>query len=43
MAFCHCNTIYLKKLGKEGYSVSGAWWLIALLNMLGKVLESVIA
>jgi hypothetical protein len=43
IAFCHCNTVPLRKPGKGDYSVPGAWRAIALLNMLGKVLESVIA
>jgi hypothetical protein len=42
-AFCHCNTVLLRKPGKGDYSVPGAWQPIALLNTLGKVLESVIA
>jgi hypothetical protein len=42
-AFCHCNTVPLRKLGKGDYSVPRAWRPIALLNMLVKVLESVIA
>ncbi len=42
-AFCHCNTVPLRKLGKGDYSVPGSWQPIALLNTLGKVLESVIA
>jgi hypothetical protein len=42
-AFCHCNTVSLRKPGKGDYSVPGAWRPIALLNTLGKVLESVIA
>jgi hypothetical protein len=42
-AFCHCNTVPLRKPGKGDYSVPGAWLPIALLNTLGKVLESVIA
>jgi hypothetical protein len=39
-AFCHCNTIPLRKPGKGDYSAPGAWRPIALLNTLGKVLES---
>jgi hypothetical protein len=42
-AFCHCNTYLLRKPGKRDYSSPGAWQPIALLNMLGIVLESVIA
>jgi hypothetical protein len=42
-AFCHCNTVPLRKPGKEDYSAPGAWRPIALLNTLGKGLESVIA
>ncbi len=42
-AFCHYNTVPLRKPGKGDYSVPGAWQPIALLNTLGKVLESVIA
>jgi hypothetical protein len=42
-AFCHCNTVPLRKPGKGDDSVAGAWRPIALLNTLGKVLESVIA
>ncbi len=42
-AFCHCNTLPLRKPGKGDYSVPGAWRPIALLNTLGKVVESVIA
>jgi hypothetical protein len=42
-AFCHCNTVPLKKPGKGDYSAPGAWRPIALLNTLGKVLESAIA
>ncbi len=42
-AFCHRNTVPLRKPGKEYYSVPGAWRPIALLNTFGKVLESVIA
>ncbi len=42
-AFCHCNTVPLRKQGKGDYSVPRAWRPIALLNRLGKVLESVIA
>ncbi len=42
-AFCHCNTVPLRKLGQGDYSVPGAWRPIALLNTLGKVLESIIA
>ncbi len=40
---CYCNTVPLKKPGKEDYSATGAWRPIALLNTQGKVLESVIA
>ena len=35
--------IALWKIGKEDYSVPKAYWLIALLNTVGKVLEAVIA
>ncbi len=42
-AFCHCNTVPVSEPGKEDYSIPGAWQPIALLNTLGKVLESVIA
>jgi hypothetical protein len=42
-AFCHCNTVPLKKPGKGDYSVPRAWQPIALLNTIGNVLESVIA
>jgi hypothetical protein len=42
-AFCHCNTVPLKKPGKGDYPALGAWQPIALLNTLGKVLESIIA
>jgi hypothetical protein len=42
-AFCHCNMVPLRKPGKGDYSAPGAWQPIALLNTLGKVLESVIA
>ncbi len=42
LAFRHCNTIPLRKPGKGDNSAPGAWRLIALLNTLGKVLESVI-
>ncbi len=42
-ALCHCNTVPLRKPGKGDYSVPGAWRPVALLNKLGKVLESVIA
>jgi hypothetical protein len=42
-AFCHCNTIPLRKPGNGDNSVRGAWQPIALLNTLGKALESVIA
>jgi hypothetical protein len=42
-AFCHCNTVPLKKPGKDDYSAPGAWRPIALPNTLGKVLKSVIA
>jgi hypothetical protein len=42
-AFCHCNTVPLKKSGKSDNSVTRAWRPIALLDTLGKVLESVIA
>ncbi len=42
-AFCHCNTVPLRKPGKGDNSVPRAWQPIALLNTLGKVLESVIA
>ncbi len=41
--FCYYNTVFLKKPGKGDYSVPGAWQPIALLNTLGKVLESVMA
>ncbi len=43
IAFCHCNTVPLGKPGKGDYLVPGAWRPIARLNMLGKVLESVVA
>jgi hypothetical protein len=42
-AFCHCNSVPQRKPGKGDYSAPIAWRLIALLNTLGKVLESVIA
>jgi hypothetical protein len=42
-AFYYCNTVPLRKPGKEDYSVRGAWPPIAVLYTLGKVLESVIA
>jgi hypothetical protein len=42
-AFCHCNTVPLRKPDKKDYSAPRAWRPIALLNALGKVLESVIA
>jgi hypothetical protein len=42
-AFRHCHTVPLRKQGKGYYSAPGAWRPIALLNPLGKVLESVIA
>jgi hypothetical protein len=42
-AFCHCNTVPLRKPGKDDYSAPRAWRQIALLNTLGKVLENVIA
>jgi hypothetical protein len=43
LAFRHCNTIPSRKPGEADYSAPGAWQPIALLNTLGKVLESVIA
>jgi hypothetical protein len=42
-AFCHYNTVLLRKPGKGDYSAPRAWRPIALLNTLGKLLESVIA
>jgi hypothetical protein len=42
-AFCHCNTVLLRKPGKGDYSIPGAWRPIALLNTQGKLLESIIA
>jgi hypothetical protein len=42
-AFCYSNTVSLRKPGKGNYSNPRAWQPIALLNILGKVLESVIA
>jgi hypothetical protein len=41
-AFCHCNIVPLRKPGKGDFSAPGTWRPIALLNTLGKVLESVI-
>ncbi len=41
--FCHCITVPLRKTGKGDYSAPEAWQPIALLNMLGMVLESDIA
>jgi hypothetical protein len=41
-AFCHFNTVLLRKSGKGDYSVPRAWRPIALLNTLVKVLKSVI-
>lgn len=42
-AFKVANTVMLKKLGKPSYSDPSAYRPIALLNTMGKVLESVIA
>jgi hypothetical protein len=42
IAFCHYNTIFPGKLGREHYSVPEAWQPIAPLNTLKKVLDSVI-
>jgi hypothetical protein len=42
-AFCHCNSVPLRKPGKGDYSAPEAWRPIALLNTLGKILEIVIA
>ncbi len=42
-AFCHCNTVPLRKPGKGDNSAPRAWRPIALLNTLRKTLESVIA
>jgi hypothetical protein len=41
-AFCHCNSVPLRKPGKGDYSVPRAWQPIAFFNTLGMVLESVI-
>jgi hypothetical protein len=42
-AFCLCNTVPQIKPGKGDYSAPDAWRPIALLNIQGKVSESVIA
>ncbi len=41
--FRHARTIVLRKPGKPNYSDPGAWRPIALLNTLGKILETVLA
>jgi hypothetical protein len=41
IAFCHCNTVLLRKLSKGNNSVSAAWQPMVLINTLGKVLESI--
>ena len=41
--FRHACTIVLRKPGKPNYSDPGAWRPIALLNTLGKILETVLA
>lgn len=44
--FCtykHTHTIILKKSQKENYIISKVWQPIALLNTMGKILESILA
>ena len=43
MAFHQAQTIFLPKPKKKNYSIPGAYRPIALLNTLGKLLESTIA
>ena len=41
--FKEVRTVILCKPGKLSYSNLGAWWSIVLLNIIGKLIESLIA
>jgi hypothetical protein len=43
IAFCYSKPVPLIRPGKQNFLIPRAWWPIALLSMLGKVLESFIA